>query len=374
MWCGTDNNCTGACSDATDWTFDKDACFRAATCSALSPTSTRVEPLELEPKGPQSEDPKNIFKPEVKDDERTAAKKARLAELEELKKAAIAKEQFDEAHHFKQEIESLQHEIEALQAFQEAKQPTLDLNDMHPTLDAPGQEGMDGEGKPAEYDDEGTNPCCILHGPRMDEETILKQGLWCCYCCCGGVGWLTETHSPCHCLCKSVCCQQTCEMTEHESREGICGSVQTCCYCTPIFQIPAPEGVPFCMCCSSIIGSIKRTEKSHKKEVTVEDDPLTLFEHVTYEQHQPCFCHWCGMGCQPFFQTVYDGYFKCLCCRYSAAVQPPCESEGLNLCRLVVNAGLCVAQCRYPFKFQGNPICACGGYRCKKHIHIAGHF
>jgi len=325
MWCGTDNNCTGACSDATDWTFDKDACFRAATCSALSPTSTRVEPLELEPKGPQSEDPKNLFKPEVKDDERTAAKKARLAELEELKKAAIAKEQFDEAHHFKQEIESLQHEIEALQAFQEAKQPTLDLNDMHPTLDAPGQEGMDGEGKPAEYDDEGTNPCCILHGPRMDEETILKQGLW-------------------------------------------------CCYCTPIFQIPAPEGVPFCMCCSSIIGSIKRTEKSHKKEVTVEDDPLTLFEHVTYEQHQPCFCHWCGMGCQPFFQTVYDGYFKCLCCRYSAAVQPPCESEGLNLCRLVVNAGLCVAQCRYPFKFQGNPICAIGGYRCKKHIHLPGHF
>jgi len=254
------------------------------------------------------------------------------------------------------------------------------LEDAEPsTIDlgiAPAQETMDEEA-PADEEtapaEEETSPCCILHGPRMDEEHILKDGQWCCYVLCGGLGWLEETKSPCHFFTKCICIQHACEMVEHETREGVCGAMQTCCFCTPMFQCPPPEGTPRCICCGAMFGGLQRLEPVNKKEQKIEDDPYTLFEHVSHEHFQPCFCLCCGVGCQPFFQSVYDAYFKCLCCKYSVSVVPPCEEEGINLCNLVVNAGTCLAQCRYPLKFTGNPLCACCGKRCKKHsLHMPG--
>lgn len=259
--------------------------------------------------------------------------------------------------------------------FEEVKKDKSSKNDIElEVVDAPAQEQMDSSAAAGENTDEEVAPCCILNGPRMDEDSILNHGQWCCYACCCGVGWLKETNSPCHCLTKCICLQHTCEMVEHESQEGVCGCMQTCCFCTPMFQVPPPESTPRCMCCGARWNAAPRSDKDKKKVATVDDDPYTRFENVAFEQCQPCFCLCAGCGCEPFFQTVYDAYFKCLCCRYTALVLPPCEPEGVVCCRGLVNAGLCIAQCRYPCKFAGNPIIACCGQRCKQNTHSPGQF
>lgn len=244
--------------------------------------------------------------------------------------------------------------------------------------EAPAQNHMDSSLAANADGDEGEEPCCEcpLSGPRLDERNIMSKGKWCCYCCCGGVGCIPwtktkEDDAPCHCSTKCICVEHVCEMVEHDNLEGVCGSVQTCCYCTPMLQLPPPEGLPRCMCCGVIYGGIKRTDATHNKEVTVEDDPIALFEHVVYNHNQPCFCGFCGCGFQPFFQECYDAYFKCSCCRYSTKTLAPCEAEEVSICRLLLNAGLCIAQCRFPCKFAGSPVVACCGKPCKKHLNHA---
>lgn len=338
MFC--DDCSSGACTDPADWTTDRDGCIRAL--------GIRNGVTKKMDKSPHVEQPQEQLSSSP---DRPNAQKQKAAKSEYV--------------------------LHPGWTFQD--ETAVDLPDVQ-VVDAPAQDRMetrpaDDEKNAEEESEEEVAACCILHGPRIDEETILKNGQWCCYCCCMGVGWLKDTHSPCHCLVKCICIQHVCEMVEHETREGLCGAMQTCCFCTPMFQLPPPEGVPRCMLCDTMFGKIKRTEASKQKDVQLEDDPVTKFEHVVFEHHQPCFCVCTGCGFQPFFQNFYDAYFKCCCCRYSAQVMPPCEPDGgISCCRLLINAGLCVSQCRLPFRYSGNPMLACCGMRFKKHIHIAGQF
>lgn len=254
--------------------------------------------------------------------------------------------------------------------------------------EAPQQEVMEEKAiETPEDTDDGVHPCCILNGPRIDEEEILKVSNWLCYlCCCCGVGTLKETNHPAYLVTKCICCQQSCEMKEFETREeGACGSVATCCFCTPIFQLPPPDGIPRCMVCSASFCGIKRTEHEAEKQQThagapqegtsTHSDPYTLYEHVVYEHTMPCYCYCAGLACQPFFQTVLDSYFKCMCCRYTAScVSPIEEDDGVVCCRHVLNAGLLVAHCRWPGYSTFNPVCACCGKRFKQGFHKAGNF
>lgn len=234
-------------------------------------------------------------------------------------------------------------------------------------VDAPAQEEMNGHDGEKHHEDECCT-CCILSGPRLDEDSILKHGRWCCYCCCCGVGGLKETHSPCHCLIKCCTWQHVCEMVEHENREGYVGCMETCCYCTPMLQLPPPEGTPHCKCCNTICCGIKRSEADKTKERGIEDDPMTRFESTVFDQRFCCFFQCCGCSCEPFFQTVYDAYWKCFCCRCSDQCLLPCEEKGTWACCLIlINAGYCVSQCRYPMKFEQNPVCALFGKRFKHH-------
>lgn len=250
---------------------------------------------------------------------------------------------------------------------------------------SPREEKVDERGIHPEITDDADGPvCCLLTGPRIDEDEMLKVGQWLCYCLCCGVGYLKETNHPCHFLSTCLCCQQACEMQEVETREGVCGAIQTCCCCTPIYQLPPPEGIPRCMLCSAHFCGIKPTKrppehtkppKKDEDRVSTHSDPYTLYEHVVYEHGMPCYCGCCGCGCQPVFLGCYEAYFKCCCCKYSPALVPPYEEEtGLVLGRCLVNAGLCIAQCRYPIKFTGNPVCACCGKRCKQANFHPGRF
>jgi len=245
--------------------------------------------------------------------------------------------------------------------------------DLH-LQEAPAQDHMHSSSAANADGDEDVQPCCqncLLTGHLIDEPTIMSKGKWYCYCCCGGAGWVPETHSPFRCSTKCICVEHVCQMVPVGDPEGFCSVVQTCCYCTPMLELPPPEGLPRCMCCGVLFGGIKRTDVTHNKEVTVEDDPISLFEHLVYNSTQLCFCSFCGCGVQPFFQEFYDAYFKCFCCRYSTKTLAPCEAEEVSFCRLLVNAGLCIGQCRFPCKLAGSPVVACCGKRCKQHMHHA---
>lgn len=224
------------------------------------------------------------------------------------------------------------------------------------------------ESKPAAEDGE-EKPCCILHGPTVDEDSILKSW-WCCYCCCWGLGSLAQTNSPSRCMVKCICVQQVCEMVECETQEGLCGSMQTCCCVTPMIQWPAPEGLPWCMLCSTMIGGLRRSDASKQQQASVEghneEDAIMAFENAVFNHHQLCYCCCAGCAVKAFFDALYDAYFKCCCCRYSFQVVPPCEPEGLALFRVLANCGLNVAQCRFPLQLAGNPILALCGKRYRR--------
>jgi hypothetical protein len=238
---------------------------------------------------------------------------------------------------------------------------------------------------PEDTDTDEMHPCCIQSGPRIDEEEVLKSSRWLCYCCCCcGVGTLNHTNHPAHLVTKCICCQQSCEMKEVETLEGACGSLQTCCFCTPLWQCPPPEGIPRCKICGAhYFGFKRRAPEAHVQETVAgkardasypHDDPYTQFEKVVFEDIIPCYCYCCGCGLNPFFQTIYDAYFKCLCCRYTASCIPPCEEAGLVCCRFVLNAGLCTAHCRCPAASTYNPMFACCGKRLKRVHHMPGTF
>lgn len=207
--------------------------------------------------------------------------------------------------------------------------------------------------------------CCTCVGDRLDEQTILSRAFWCLYCCCGGCGCI-DSQAPCRYDATCCICRQTCEMVDIESREGICGCIQSCCNFSQICQLPVPESTPRCMCCSSAwCGFTKKSDKDTSDRNSTTSDPYTAFEFHLFENYVPLYCCCTGCTCRPVLLNLFESYYKCCCVRCSTSTVLPWHGGICTCCILLANCGPFVAHGRLPCRFVDNPICGLAGWRCK---------
>lgn len=230
-------------------------------------------------------------------------------------------------------------------------------------------------------DTDGPN-CCSCTGAHVDEEAVMSQAWWFCYCCCSGIGYL-NAHAPCRLDTKCCCFRQICEVVEMETREGLCSCIQDCCFCSSLMQLPSPDGIPWCILCGCYYCGIqhKHEENEKKKDPTastsssdrhsVSSDPYTNFFHHIQEFLVPCFAVCIGCTCRPVFGNCYEGYCKCCCYRCSGRTTGPIDAGGCTCCSYLLNCGDIFAQGRLPARFADNPIMAIAGKKCKEKRHIA---
>eukprot|EP00927_Polykrikos_kofoidii_P007692 TRINITY_DN13161_c0_g2_i1.p1 TRINITY_DN13161_c0_g2~~TRINITY_DN13161_c0_g2_i1.p1 ORF type:complete len:455 (-),score=66.11 TRINITY_DN13161_c0_g2_i1:270-1499(-) len=219
--------------------------------------------------------------------------------------------------------------------------------------------------------------CCgLCPGVRIEEHEMLKETWWFSYCFCCGAGCMD------HCgtvnqQCKCVCLHFACEPTEEAGPEGVCGYVDTCCFCTHFGQWPPRDSTPLCSCFSMIPCGFHHRPQAAAPKVEGPplpvDAPASFWDFLLFDQILPWYCYCCGCSLHTEFQEICNGYSKCGGCKIEYGIAPPCmvEEDGLELGDegLCLNVGSCWylrTQFRVPLSLNNNPICAMCGWRLRK--------
>lgn len=208
-------------------------------------------------------------------------------------------------------------------------------------------------------------------GPRLSEDEMLNDTVWCAYCCCAGCGvascWQLR---PCQCAYHCLCCSQVCESTACWGAGGPCKVMSDCLCCELLCQCPSRPGRPRCICCTTgCCGKVGGKSNASDAGEDFEFDYVLESAGGT----TPCFCCCCGSTCclrekpslfspspisgaEAFAQHLY----KCCCC------ESRCSCTGLRCCAAVCSAWCCLSYCRLPAPpTPPNPCCALCSFRFK---------
>lgn len=226
-----------------------------------------------------------------------------------------------------------------------------------------------------------TQCCCF---PSTDlkpqEEEMVKNRFWCCYCCCAGLGTRCSL-DPLMYRYSCGCCHCSWESADVVDKlTGICSTMMNCCCCAGcLCHYPLPKGTPYCVCCNekccykggrdaAMRAAIQSSSDSQfdvdlpsqrKRRTSVTS--VQEFEetsHVLKNQIIPCFC--CCCGCTEDYGKNLCGYnTKCCCCRCDGRWGLPFYTG----CKIL---SLCCGsyfQCRCP-RYSEAHTCVCCGLAC----------
>lgn len=225
--------------------------------------------------------------------------------------------------------------------------------------------------------------CCGLcsESRLATDAQLLQDTTWCSYCICCGCG-SDPRGGTCHSKCTCVFCTFECQPAVWETADGVCNHVQTCCFCTKLVQLPPREGTPLCMLCGMKFGAlqpgneIQRRHKEMEKErcTNVDDLPFDFWDWALFEQFPLCYYRVCGCIGHPSFMDPLQVNSKCGGCKCRCGGYVPVNEDGINgqsgICHNICSIGHCRSQAKVPpiSAADGNPICACGGWRFRKTI------